>query len=88
MVVYRTMACDGGGLGDIALMHAKVYCFAYQFLFPGLEDLALQRLTQLLLKCDIPTDPFFLGLAPTISSVKMARKTHPSLDYWYKQQQI
>lgn len=49
MVVYRTMACDGGGLGDIALMHAKVYCFAYQFLFPGLEDLALQRLTQLLL---------------------------------------
>lgn len=70
-------ACDEG-LGDIALMYAKVYCFTHRFLFPGLEDLALQRLVQLLLKCDTPTDLFFLGLAPTISSVKMARKTHPS----------
>jgi hypothetical protein len=60
--------CDEG-LGDIALMHAKVYCFAHQFLFSRLEDLALQRLTQLLLKCDTPTDPFFLGLADIIRLV-------------------
>lgn len=58
-------ACDEG-LGDIALIHAKVYCFAHQFLFSRLEDLALQRLTQLLLKCDTPTDLFFLGLADAI----------------------
>ncbi|KAJ5335659.1 uncharacterized protein N7506_005595 [Penicillium brevicompactum] len=61
-------ACDEG-LGDIALMHAKVYCFAHQFLFSRLEDLALQRLTQLLLKCGTPTDPFFLGLADAIRLV-------------------
>jgi hypothetical protein len=61
-------ACDEG-LGGIALMHAKVYCFAHQFLFSRLEDLALQRLTQLLLKCDRPTDAFFLGLANAIRLV-------------------
>ncbi|KAJ5111461.1 hypothetical protein N7532_001996 [Penicillium argentinense] len=58
-------ACDGH-LGNIALMHAKIYCFAHQFLFSRLETLALQRLTQLLLKCDTPTDPFFLHLADAI----------------------
>ncbi|KAJ5348625.1 uncharacterized protein N7506_001878 [Penicillium brevicompactum] len=58
-------ACDEG-LGDIALMHAKVYCFAHQFLFSRLENMALQRLTQLLLKCGTPTDPFFLGLSDAI----------------------
>ncbi|KAF4767080.1 hypothetical protein HAV15_009106 [Penicillium sp. str.  len=62
------IACDKG-LGDIALMHAKVYCFAHQFLFSRLEDLALQRLTQLLLKCETPTDPFFLGLTDAIRLV-------------------
>ncbi|KXG45124.1 uncharacterized protein PGRI_096010 [Penicillium griseofulvum] len=61
-------ACDEG-LGDIALMHAKVYCFAHQFLFSRLEGLALQRLTQLLLTCDTPTDPFFLGLTDAIRLV-------------------
>ncbi|EKV04777.1 BTB/POZ-like [Penicillium digitatum] len=61
-------ACDEG-LGDIALMHGKLYCFAHQFLFSRLENLALQRLTQLLLKCDTPTDPFFLGLADAIRLV-------------------
>jgi NAD(P)-dependent dehydrogenase (short-subunit alcohol dehydrogenase family) len=69
-------ACDEG-LGDIALMHAKVYCFAHQFLFSGLEDLALQRLTQLLLKCDTPTDPFFLGLAPAIFIRQNGTKNSP-----------
>lgn len=66
--IKELSACDEG-LGDIALMHAKVYCFAHQFLFSRLEDLALQRLTQLLLKCDTPTDPFFLGLADAIRLV-------------------
>ncbi|KAJ5346776.1 uncharacterized protein N7506_000029 [Penicillium brevicompactum] len=61
-------ACDEG-LGDIALIHAKVYCFAHQFLFSRLEVLALQRLTQLLLKCDAPTDPFCLVLADAIRLV-------------------
>ncbi|KAJ5542051.1 hypothetical protein N7461_008054 [Penicillium sp. DV-2018c] len=61
-------ACDES-LGDIALMHAKVYCFAHQFLFSRLEKLALQRLTQLLLGCDTPSDPFFLRLADAIRVV-------------------
>lgn len=56
-------------LGDMALMHAKVYCFAHQYLISKLENLALQRLTQLLLVCDIPTSPFFLRLADAIRLV-------------------
>nr|KMM69758.1 hypothetical protein CPAG_06072 [Coccidioides posadasii RMSCC 3488] len=58
-------ACDEH-LGNIALVHAKVYCFAHQILFPKLENLALQCLTQLLLQCDTPTDLFFLRLTDAI----------------------
>ncbi|KAJ5471451.1 hypothetical protein N7530_008808, partial [Penicillium desertorum] len=54
------------GLGDVALIHAKFYYFTLQLLFSRLEDLALQRLTQLLLEYDTPTDPFFLRLTDAI----------------------
>lgn len=37
--------------------------------FSRLEDLALQRLAQLLLKCDTPTDPFFLRFTDAIRLV-------------------
>ena len=66
--IKEPSACNKG-LSDIALIHAKVYCFTHQFLFSRLENLALQRLTQLLLKCNTPTDPFFLGLADAIRLV-------------------
>lgn len=61
-------ACDEH-LGNIALMHAKVYCFAHHILFSKLENLALQRLTQLLLQCDTPTGPFFLRLTDAIGLI-------------------
>ncbi|KAJ6116212.1 hypothetical protein N7523_005893 [Penicillium sp. IBT 18751x] len=61
--------CCDKHIGNIAFIHAKVYCFAHQFLISGLEDLALQRLTQLLLVCDIPTSSFFVHLADVIRLV-------------------
>ncbi|KAJ5668206.1 uncharacterized protein N7477_006776 [Penicillium maclennaniae] len=65
-------SCDER-LGDMALMHAKVYCFAHLYLISKLEDLALQRLTQLLQNCDIPTSPFFCGLQMQ-SALSMAQR--------------
>lgn len=41
----KSHGCDEH-MGNIAFIHAKVYCFAHQFLISGLEDSALQRLTQ------------------------------------------
>ncbi|KAJ6111879.1 hypothetical protein N7523_007940 [Penicillium sp. IBT 18751x] len=56
-------------MGDMALIHAKVYCFAHLYLISKLEGLALQRLTQLLQVCEIPNSPFFMHLADAIRLV-------------------
>ncbi|KAJ5716432.1 hypothetical protein N7493_008343 [Penicillium malachiteum] len=56
-------------LGNIALLHAKVYCFAHQYLFSELEDLACQHLKQILQKSDEPSDSFFTPLANAIHLV-------------------
>lgn len=50
-------------------MHAKIYCFAHRFLIPGLENLALQRLTQVLLACDTPNQSFLSPLSDAIRLV-------------------
>lgn len=41
-----------GDMGAAILIHAKVYSFAHRFLLPSLEELALQRLTQILILLD------------------------------------
>ncbi|KAJ5702510.1 hypothetical protein N7488_010058 [Penicillium malachiteum] len=56
-------------LGNIALLHAKVYCFAHQDLFSELEDLAYQHLKQVLQETKEPSDSFFTPLANAIRLV-------------------
>ncbi|KAJ5737559.1 uncharacterized protein N7483_002684 [Penicillium malachiteum] len=56
-------------LGNIALLHAKVYCFAHQFMFSELEELSCQRLKQVLHESDVPSDLFFRPLAEAIRLV-------------------
>lgn len=67
-------------LGIIALMHAKVYCFAHRFLISRLEELSLQRLTQVLLTCDTPSDPFFSRLADAIRLIYESTPNATQLD--------
>ncbi|KAJ5626758.1 hypothetical protein N7528_004185 [Penicillium herquei] len=56
-------------LGNIALLHSKVYCFAHQYLFSELEDLAYQHLKQVLRESKEPSDSFFTPLANAIRLV-------------------
>ncbi|KAJ6007619.1 hypothetical protein N7540_011595 [Penicillium herquei] len=56
-------------LGNIALLHAKVYCFAHQFMFPELEELACKRLKHVLHESDKPSESFFRPLADAIRLV-------------------
>jgi hypothetical protein len=62
------------------LMHAKVYCFTHQFLIPRLEELSLQRLTQVLLICHTPSDPFFSRLAQAIRLIYESTPSATELD--------
>ncbi|CAG8881301.1 unnamed protein product [Penicillium salamii] len=55
-------------LGNLAVVHAKVYCFANYFLFRRLGIFAIQRLTQLLEFCN-PTKQFLLDLKDAIHLV-------------------
>ncbi|KAJ9194415.1 hypothetical protein DTO164E3_7300 [Paecilomyces variotii] len=59
-----------GNFGTEILTHAKVYQFAHYFLFPELEVLALQRLTQVLLELDdLKMQHLFPQLADAIRAV-------------------
>ncbi|KAL1850529.1 hypothetical protein Plec18170_006814 [Paecilomyces lecythidis] len=50
--VRKTSQDPDVGIGAAILIHAKVYSFAHRFLLPQLEQLALQRLTQVLILLD------------------------------------
>lgn len=50
--VRKTAQDPDVGIGAAILIHAKVYSFAHRFLLPQLEQLALQRLTQVLILLD------------------------------------
>ncbi|KAJ9301203.1 hypothetical protein DTO271G3_1338 [Paecilomyces variotii] len=59
-----------GNFGTEILTHARVYQFAHYFLFPELEELALQRLTQVLLELDdVKMQHLFPQLADAIRAV-------------------
>ena len=60
--------CDDS-IGASTLVHAKVYTFAHQFLLFDLEELALQRLTQVLLASDTQTSLLFPHLVDAIHHV-------------------
>lgn len=49
MMMSRESNNDDNGIGAAILTHAKVYSFAHRFLLSELEELALQRLTQVLI---------------------------------------
>ncbi|KAJ9227415.1 hypothetical protein DTO271D3_1426 [Paecilomyces variotii] len=50
--VRKTAQDPDVGIGAAIIIHAKVYSFAHRFLLPQLEELALQRLTQVLILLD------------------------------------
>ena len=57
---------DGKKIGHIALLHAKIYCFAHHLLLSKLEELALQHLSQLLIQCDQPSESFLVRLKDAV----------------------